>query len=97
MFRLILLFKKFYFWLCLVFVAAHGLSLVSVRGLLFTAARSFLTAGPSLVAERGLWTHRLQWPQHAGLVVAARGLWSAGSVVVVHGLSCSAVCGIFPE
>ena len=30
-------------------------------------------------------------------VVLARGLWSAGSVVVVHGLSCSAACGIFPD
>ena len=28
-------------------------------------------------------------------VVVARGLHSAGSVVVVHGLSCSAACGIF--
>ena len=30
-------------------------------------------------------------------VVVARGLWSAGSVVVAHGLSCSAACGIFPD
>ena len=28
-------------------------------------------------------------------VVVARGLYSTGSVVVVHGLSCSAVCGTF--
>ena len=28
-------------------------------------------------------------------VVAACGLWSKGSVVVAHGLSCSATCGIF--
>ena len=27
----------------------------------------------------------------------ARGLYSAGSVVVVHGLSCSAACRIFPD
>ena len=27
----------------------------------------------------------------------AHGLWSAGSVVVAHGLSCSAACGIFPD
>ena len=30
-------------------------------------------------------------------VVVARRLWSAGSVVAVHGLSCSAACGIFPD
>ena len=30
-------------------------------------------------------------------VVVARGLWSAGSVVVGHGLSCSTACGIFPD
>ena len=30
-------------------------------------------------------------------VVVARGLQSAGSVVVAHGLSCPAACGIFPD
>ena len=30
-------------------------------------------------------------------LVAQHGLYSAGSVVVVHGLSCSAACGIFPD
>ena len=30
-------------------------------------------------------------------VVVARGPESAGSVVVVHGLSCPAACGIFPD
>ena len=30
-------------------------------------------------------------------VVVARGLWTAGSVVVAHRLSCSAACGIFPD
>ena len=33
----------------------------------------------------------------AGLVGVACGLQSAGSVVVAHGLSCSAACGIFPD
>ena len=32
-----------------------------------------------------------------GPVVVARGLWSTGSVVVAHGLGCSAACGIFPD
>ena len=30
-------------------------------------------------------------------IVSARGLQGAGSVVVVHGLSCSAACRIFPD
>ena len=30
-------------------------------------------------------------------VVVVRRLYSAGSVVVAHGLSCSTVCGIFPD
>ena len=29
--------------------------------------------------------------------VATPRLWNTGPVVVVHGLSCSAVCGIFPD
>ena len=32
-----------------------------------------------------------------GSVVVACRLWSMGSVVVEHGLSCSAACGIFPD
>ena len=35
-----------YFWLCWVFIAAHGLSLVAVHG--------FLTVVASLVVEHGL-------------------------------------------
>ena len=38
---------------------------------------------------------RLQELQCVGSVVVALRLWSTGSIVVVHGLSCSAVCGIF--
>ena len=30
-------------------------------------------------------------------LAAEHGLKSAGSVVVAHGLSCSAACGIFPD
>ena len=32
-----------------------------------------------------------------GLLIVVCGLQSAGSVVVVYGLSCSAACGIFPD
>ena len=32
-----------------------------------------------------------------GSVVAFPGLWSTGSIVVVHGFSCSMECGIYPD
>ena len=35
--------------------------------------------------------------RHVGSVVVTHGLQSAGSVVVVHRLCCSAACGIFPD
>ena len=87
-----------YFWLHWVFVAARGLSLVAVSG------------GYSLLQCTGF---SLQWllllqstgSRRVGFsrcdawasVVVAHGLWSAGSVIVVHGLSCSTACGIFPD
>ena len=37
----------------------------------------------------------LQYLWHVSSVVAVPELQSTGSVVVVHGLSCSAACGIF--
>ena len=50
-----------YFWLCWVFVAARGLSLVVVSGgLLFVAVHGLLIAVASLVAEHGLYTLGLQ-------------------------------------
>ena len=53
------------------------------RELLFVEVCGLLTAVASLVVEHGLQAHGLQQ------------LWRAGSVVVVHGLSCSKACGIF--
>ena len=50
-----LIYLFIYFWLCWVFVAAHGLfSSCSERGLLFIAVRRLLIAVASLVAEHGL-------------------------------------------
>ena len=44
-----------YFWLCLVFIAVHRLSLLAAsRGLLFVAVCGLLIAVASLVAEHGL-------------------------------------------
>jgi len=42
----------------------------------------------SLVVEQGVLG---TWAS----VVGAPGLWSTGSIVVAHGLSCSEACGIF--
>ena len=66
-------------------------------GLLLVAVHELLIAVASLVAEHGLQAHRLQQLRHAASVDVAHGLQSAGSVVVVHRLSHSAACGIFPD
>ena len=78
-----------------VFVAARGLfSSCGERGLLLVAVHRLLIALASLVVEHGLQAHGLPQLWHAGSVVVACSLQSAGSVVVAHGLSCSAACGI---
>ena len=47
----------FFFWLCWVFVAVKGLSLVVVsRGYSLVAMLGFLIVVASLVVERGLWS-----------------------------------------
>ena len=61
----------------------RAFSSCSKQGLLFIAVHGLLISVASLVVEHGL--------QMCGL----QQLWHAGSVVVVHGLSCSAACGIF--
>ena len=79
-----------YFWLHRVFVAACWLfSGCGEQGLLFVAMHGLLIAVASLVVEHGLQACRLQQLQHMGSVVVAHGLFSAGSAVVVHRLSCS--------
>ena len=82
-FKILLLFILFmYFWLRWVFVAVRGLSLVAMsRGY-----SSLRYVGFSL---------RALGARASGVV--ARRLWSAGSVIVAHGLSCSAACGIFAD
>ena len=79
-----------YFWLSQVFIAVHGLSLASgmVAALSLVAAHGLLIAAASLlVALQGA-----HWS-----VVAAPGLQSVGSVIVMDKLSCSEACGIFPD
>ena len=104
--RLIFVAILFYYFLKLInlFLSALGLrccawafSSCSERGLLFIVVHGLLIVVASLVAEHGLQAHRLQQLWLSGSLVVARGLQSAGSVVVAHGLSCSTACGIFPD
>ena len=60
------------------------------RGLLFLVVSS-------LVVEHWLQAHGLQQLWLMDSVVVAHSLQSTGSVVVAHGLTCSAACGIFPD
>ena len=80
-------FNKFiYFFLPWVFVAVRGLSLVAAITLLCSVQASHCGGFSCCGAQAlGAW---------ASVVVACR-LQNAGSVVVAHGLSCSAACGIF--
>ena len=64
---------------------AQAFSSCSEQGLFFVTLSRFLIAVASHVVST-----------EASTVAACR-LWSAGSVVVVHGLSCPAACGIFPD
>ena len=82
----------FFFWILFYFIFLINLFIclflfLAVLGLR-CSAQSFHCGGFSCC---GAWALGA-WAS----VVAARGLQSAGSVVVAHGLSCSATCGIFP-
>ena len=66
------------------------------RGLLFVVVRGFLIAVASRCGAQALGV-RASVVVARGLSSVARGLQSAGSVVVAHGLSCSVPCGIFPD
>ena len=86
------LFKIYYIiiiiiWLCWLFVAVHGLSLVAVSGGYSVAAHGLLIAVASLVVE-----HRLQgvWTS----VVVTRGLSSCGLRALEHRLSS---CGAWAQ
>ena len=86
-----------YFWLCWVFIAVHGLSLVAASG-----GYSSLRC-----VSFSLWWLLLLWSTGSRCTsfssCSSRALerrlssCSAGSVAVAHGLSCSAACGIFPD
>ena len=75
-----------YFWLCWVFIAARGLSLVAASG----GCSWLRCAGFSL---RWLLLFQSMDSRHTGF----SGCGTRASVVVAHRLSCSAACGIFPD
>ena len=83
-----------YFWLCWVFISVRGLSLVAASG----GHSSSRCAGHSSSRCAGLSLSRcaglsLSRP----LLLRSTGSRRAGSVIVAHGPSCSAACGIFPD
>ena len=89
-FFLIYLFYLFSFG-CVGSLLLHAgfLQLLRVGATPRCSARTSHCGGPSCCRVRapGAWAS----------VVVARRLQSAGSVVVAHGLRCSAACGIFPD
>ena len=75
------------FWLCLVFVAVHMLSLVAAsRGCSVVVVCGLLIVVPSLVAEHDLWACGLSSCCSKALKC---------SIVVAHRLSCPTACEIF--
>ena len=83
-----------YVWLCWVFVSVRGLSLVVASG----GHSSSRCGGHSSSRCGGHSSSRcaclsLSRP----LLLRGTGSRCAGSVVVAHGPSCSAACGIFPD
>ena len=74
----------------------HELSLAMViRGYFLFVVLRFSLRWLLSLQSTGSRVCRLQYLQHMGSVVVACRLWSMGSVVVVHGLSCLEACGIF--
>ena len=78
------------FWLCWIFVAARGLSLVALSGVFSLAVVLGL-----LIAVASLTEHRLEGAQARQLPLS--GSRVQASVVLAHGLSCPEACGILPE
>ena len=59
---------------------------------------SFLCEGFLQLRQVGATLHRGAWASHSrSLLLRSTGSRCAGSVVVAHGSSCSAACGIFPD
>ena len=84
----------FYFWPCCISVALRRLSLVVMsRGYSSLRCLGFSLKRLLLLQSTGLRMHALTH----GLSSCSSQALESGSVVVVHGLSCVVVCGIFPD
>jgi len=79
----------FFFKIIFIYVFLAVLGLHCCRGSSLVVVVGLLTAVASLVAEHGL-------SGTEASVAAAPGLWSTGSVVLVHRLSFSSACGSLP-
>ena len=83
----------FFFFFCLRQVLRHARSFAAAHGLFVAALRLLSSCGGGF----SLFSCRAQAPEHMGSVVyivQALSLRHASSVVVAHGFSCSAACGI---
>ena len=97
MYLLIYLFSFLNFWLHWVFAASLGLSLVTASGSnCLLRCTEVSLQGLLLLLSTGS-SCEASVIMHAGSVAAAHGRWRLSSVVVMHGLSCSTTCGVFPD
>ena len=78
----------FFYWLCWDFIAAWAFSTCGQWGLLSGCRARASHCGGFLLQSKGSRVFGLG---------SAPGLWSTGSVVVVHRLSCFAECGFLPD
>ena len=87
------LFNFVYFWLCWILIAVQAfLSLRNMRTTLYLPCVGFSLHGS------GFSCCRARALGHSGFSSQwLTGLWSTDSVLVAHGLSCSAACRIFPD
>ena len=92
---LIILFIYFQFWLHWVFTATQTFSSCGERGLHSSCSVGF-SLSRLLSWSMGSRVHRLRQLWYMGSA-AVPGLQRAGSIVLVHRLSCSVARGIFPD
>ena len=91
-----LFFSNRYLFLKILFNSGCAGSLL-LRSLFSSCGKQGLLSSCSAQASRhgGFFHCRAQALGHAGLSSVLRGVWSTGSIVVAHGLSCSVACEIF--
>ena len=82
----------YYFFNCTILFIFDGAGSSLLRGFSLVVVCVFLTVVLLLLWSTGLWASVMA---AGGSIPGAPRLWSSGSIVVVHGLSCSMACGIF--